>query len=247
MSKTFSMMPRFFSQPGLNAVLLSLLLLVLALLAGIYVGWVTAYKEMGASPRHGGDGTQLELLALRQKLAAVLDDIQVQRTRHEVDSRALELVRSEMVDQKELTANLEEGLRFFRSLMVSEGDAAGLRLRDPELVAVGTPRRIEYRIFVQQQSRANKLVEGSMSLQVFGFDGQREVRYALPELSAGIDDALKPLHFRYFQAVEGVLTLPEGFEPKGLAVIVEATEPRDIIIREEFPWKLQQQFINLGE
>ena len=86
-----------------------------------------------------------------------------------------------------------------------------------------------------------------MSLQVFGFDGQREVRYALPELSAGIDDALKPLHFRYFQAVEGVLTLPAGFEPKGLAVIVEATGPRDIIIREEFPWKLQQQFINLGE
>ena len=247
MSKTFSMMSRFFSQPGLNAVLLSLLLLVLALLAGIYVGWVMAHKEMGASPRHGADSTQLELLVLRQKLAAVLGDIQVQRTRHNVDSRALELVRTEMVAQKELTATLEEGLRFFRSLMVSEGDATGLSLRDPELVAVGTPSRIEYRIFVQHQSRANKLVEGTVSLQVFGFDGEKEVRYTLPQLSAGLDDAFKPLHFRYFQAVEGVLTLPEGFEPTGLAVMVEATEPREIKIREEFPWKLQKQFINLGE
>ena len=76
------MITRFFSQPGLNAVLLSLLLLVLALLAGIYVGWVMAHKEMGISPRHAVDSAQVELSALREKLAVVRGDIQAQRTRH---------------------------------------------------------------------------------------------------------------------------------------------------------------------
>ncbi len=241
------MITRFFSQPGLNAVLLSLLLLVLALLAGIYVGWVMAHKEMGISPRHGVDSTQLELSALREKLTVVRGDIQAQRTRHNVDSRALELVRGEMVAQQELTATLEEGLRFFRSLMVSEGDAAGLSLRDPELVAGGTSSRIKYRIFVQHQSRIHEMVEGTLSLQVFGFEGEKEVRYALPQLSEGVDDGAMPLHFRYFQAVEGVLTLPEGFEPIGLAVVAQATKPRKIKVREEFPWELQKQFINVGE
>ena len=74
------MIPRLFSQPGLNAVLLSLLLLALALLAGIYVGWVMAHKEMGVSPRHGADSAQLELSALREKLTVVRGDIQAQRT-----------------------------------------------------------------------------------------------------------------------------------------------------------------------
>jgi hypothetical protein len=241
------MITRFFSQPGLNAVLLSLLLLVLALLAGIYVGWVMAHKEMGISPRHAVDSAQVELSALREKLAVVRGDIQAQRTRHNVDSRALELVRSEMVAQKELTATLEEGLRFFRSLMVSEGDAAGLSLRDPELVAGGTPSRIKYRIFVQHQSRAHEMVEGALSLQVFGFEGEKAVRYALPQLSEELDDLAMSLHFRYFQAVEGALTLPAGFEPTGLAVMAEATKPRKMKVREEFPWELQKQFINVGE
>ena len=241
------MITRFFSQPGLNAVLLSLLLLVLALLAGIYVGWVMAHKEMGISPRHAVDSAQVELSALREKLAVVRGDIQAQRTRHNVDSRALELVRSEMVAQKELTATLEEGLRFFRSLMVSEGDAAGLSLRDPELVAGGTPSRIKYRIFVQHQSRAHETVEGALSLQVFGFEGEKAVRYALPQLSEELDDLAMSLHFRYFQAVEGALTLPAGFEPTGLAVMAEATKPRKMKVREEFPWELQKQFINVGE
>ena len=241
------MITRFFSQPELNAVLLSLLLLVLALLAGIYVGWVMAHKEMGISPRHAVDSAQVELSALREKLAVVRGDIQAQRTRHNVDSRALELVRSEMVAQKELTATLEEGLRFFRSLMVSEGDAAGLSLRDPELVAGGTPSRIKYRIFVQHQSRAHEMVEGALSLQVFGFEGEKAVRYALPQLSEELDDRAMSLHFRYFQAVEGALTLPAGFEPTGLAVMAEATKPRKMKVREEFPWELQKQFINVGE
>ena len=241
------MITRFFSQPELNAVLLSLLLLVLALLAGIYVGWVMAHKEMGISPRHAVDSAQVELSALREKLAVVRGDIQAQRTRHNVDSRALELVRSEMVAQKELTATLEEGLRFFRSLMVSEGDAAGLSLRDPELVAGGTPSRIKYRIFVQHQSRAHEMVEGALSLQVFGFEGEKAVRYALPQLSEEPDDGAMSLYFRYFQAVEGILTLPAGFEPTGLAVMAEATKPRKMKVREEFPWELQKQFINVGE
>ncbi len=241
------MMPRFFRESGLNAVLLSLLLLLLALLAGIYVGWVMAHKEMGTSPRRGADSAQLELSALRQKLAVARGDMQAQGTRHDVDSRALELVRSEMVEQKELIATLEEGLRFFRSLMVPDGEATGLSLRDPELVLGGTARRIEYRIFVQHQSRIHEMVHGTLSLQVFGFEGEQEVRYTLPQLSEGLDNASVPLHFRYFQAVEGALTLPQGFEPKGLIVMAEATKPRKTEIREEFPWKLRKQFISVGE
>jgi hypothetical protein len=242
------MIARFFSQPGPKAVFVSLLLLVLVLLAGIYAGWLMAHKEMGITPRYGSDGTQLELLALRKELNVVLGDIQAQRTRHNVDSRALELVRNEMVVQKELTASLEEGLRFFRNLMVSDGSAAdGLSLHEPELVAGETPGRVKYRIFVQHQSRADETVEGILSLQVFGFEGEEEVRYTFAQLSEEFDDRDMLLQFRYFQAVEGLLTLPEDFEPLGLTVAVQATKPHKKRVREEFPWVLQEKFVTVGE
>ena len=241
------MISRFFSQPGPKVVFVSLLLLVLALLSGIYVGWLMAHKEMGITARFGTDDTQLELLALRKELNVVLGDIQVQRTRHNVDSQALELVRSEMVAQKELTASLEEGLRFFRNLMVSEGSASGLSLREPELVQGETPREVKYRIFVQHQSRAHETVEGILALEVFGLEGENDARYAFSQLTDAFDDRAMLLDFRYFQAIEGVFSLPEGFEPLGLAVAAQATKPRKINVREEFPWVLQKQFIAVGE
>ena len=114
-------------------------------------------------------------------------------------------------------------------------------------MAGGSPNRIEYRIFVQHQSRAHETVEGTLSLQVLGFEGKKEVSYALPQLSEEPDDGAMPLHFRYFQAVEGVLTLPKGFEPIRLIVAADVSKPRKIKVREEFPWVLQKQFINIGE
>lgn len=247
MSKTVAVITRVFSQRGPKAVFASLLLLALALLAGIYVGWHMAHKEMGVMPRHTAQSTELELSVLRGKLRVVLGDMQAQRTRSSVDSRALELVRSEMVIQKELIASLEEGLRFFRSLMVSEGDDTGLSLREPELVLEVGSGHLQYRIFVQHQSRPNETVEGTLSLQVSGLEGEKEVRYALPQLSEDPGAGAVPLNFRYFQAVEGTLILPEGFEPTQLTVVAQATKPRKIKVREEFPWVLQEQFINIGE
>jgi hypothetical protein len=248
MSKTVAVITRVFSQRGPKAVFASLLLLLaLALLAGTYVGWHMAHKEMGVMHRHAAQSTELELSVLRGKLNVVLGDMQAQRTRSNVDSRALELVRSEMVVQKALIASLEEGLRFFRSLMVSEGDDTGLSFREPELVLEMGSGHLQYRIFVQHQSRPNETVEGTFSLQVSGLEGGKQVRYALPQLSEVPDTGAVPLNFRYFQAVEGTLILPEGFEPIELTVVAQATKPRKIKVREEFPWVLQEQFINIGE
>jgi hypothetical protein len=41
--------------------------------------------------------------------------------------------------------------------------------------------------------------------------------------------------------------LPEGFEPKGMTVVARASKPRETQVREEFPWQLQERFINVGK
>jgi hypothetical protein len=82
---------------------------------------------------------------------------------------------------------------------------------------------------------------------VSGFNGKQEVAYPLSELSKDFDDKASTLHFRYFQAIEGELVLPLGFEPKGITLVARASKPRKSKAKKQFPWELQERFINVGK
>ena len=230
---------------GRKLLLALALSMALSLVAGMYLGRQSAYRNMNVAP-NTLSALQTELSAVREALKVTQGDLQMQRTRHEVDSRALELLRSEMAEENERTADLEEGLQFYRSMVVSEDMAAGLSLRKPELVPGKSPGTLAYRIFIQQKERDYEMVEGTLSVEVFGLKGAAEVSYPLAALSKDFDRRAATLHFRYFQAVEGELALPEGFEPKGLTVVARASKPRETQVREQFPWELQERFINVG-
>jgi len=246
MNAILSMIIRQVERLGPKLALVMVLLLTLTLLAGIYLGRHAVYSDMAEAPHAAGD-MQVELSAAREALKVAQGDLQMLRTRHEVDNRAMELLRSEMAVEKERTADLEEGLRFYRSMVVSEDMRSGISLRKPELVPAESPGRLAYRIFVQQKERELEMVEGTLSVEVFGLKGQAEVSYPLAELSEDFDRDGAALHFRYFQAIEGELALPEGFEPKGMTAVVRVSTPHETEVREQFPWELQERFINVGK
>jgi hypothetical protein len=240
MNSILALITRLFARLGPKLTLA----LALTMLVGIYLGRQAAYKNMKVAPPAS---LQVELSAAREALKASQGDLQMQRTRHEVDSHALELLRSEMAAEKERTADLEEGLSFYRNMVVSDDMASGLSLRKPELVPGESPGHLTYRLFIQQKEREYEMVEGTLSVEVFGLKGQAEVSYPLSALSDDFDQRAAALHFRYFQAIEGELVLPEGFEPKGMTVVARASKPRVTEVREQFPWELQERFINVGK
>ncbi|MEZ5503971.1 MAG: DUF6776 family protein [Halioglobus sp.] len=220
--------------------------MLLTLMLGIYLGRHSAYSNMQIGSQ-SVRGLQSELANLRAELQVAQGDLQMQRTRHEVDSRALELVRSEMAAEKNRTAELEEGLSFYRSMMVSEDNTSGLSVRKPELVPGVNPGQVGYRIFVQQKEREFDMVEGTLSVDILGVKAGKEISYPLSRLSKQFGAGGETLHFRYFQAIEGELDLPEGFEPRGIMLVVRASKPRESKVRQEFPWELQERFINVGK
>lgn len=245
MKALLSQITRSAGQLGPKLLFVFALLLALALAAGIYLGrhWADPQGEKQKLL----DRLQSELSATDAALKAARNDLEVQRTRHEVDSHALELLRSEMAAEKERTAELEEGMSFFRSMVVSEDTAKGLSLRPPQLVPGEDPARVRYRIFVQQKDREYEMVEGRLSVEIYGISDGSEVIYPLAKLSKDFDDKAATLQFRYFQAIEGEITLPDGFEPKGLNLSARARKPREMEVRARFPWKLQERFINVGK
>jgi hypothetical protein len=172
--------------------------------------------------------------------------LEIALTRSQIDRDALEMVRQEIADQKERISDLAEGLRFYKSLISPEDIEQGLSLRDIELVAGRGERRFAFRIVAQQEARKHTTLTGSLQADVFGQLGGLPVSYPLAELTEDMDDNTVPLRFRYFQAIEGVMVLPENFAPVGIRVVAAASKPQRAEIEESFRWQVQDRFTNLG-
>ncbi|MBK6509073.1 MAG: hypothetical protein IPG06_06105 [Haliea sp.] len=246
MKAIFASISRLLDHLGPKLVLVLALLLALTLLAGIYFGRQSVYDKLQVGPETA-KSMLTELSALREAIEVARGDLEMQRTRHDVDRRALELLRSEMAAEKERTADLEEGLSFYRNMVVSEDTGSGLSVRKPELVPAEGTGRFRYRFFIQQREREYEIVEGTLAVSVSGSSAGKDVSIPLAELSTDFDAQASTLHFRYFQAIEGELALPQGFEPQGITLVAKATKPRKSEAKKQFPWELQERFINVGK
>lgn len=222
------------------------LLTAVALVAGFYLGQFAAFQGMGAKPK-SYRGMQAQLLELESALRERDSQLEVQLTRHEVDRHTLELVRQDLAAQQEEIAALEEGLAFYRSLIAPGEIGPGLSLRQLELVAGDEPGSYLYRIVVQQEARKHDLLKGQLRVTVAGKLAGEAVEYPLGQLSEEVEGDVIPLRFRYFQAVEGMITLPQGFEPEHFTVAASTTEPRQLEVTKQYSWHLDERFTHVGK
>lgn len=227
-------------------VIVATLLLAVVLLAGFHLGQRAAYSGMGLDPAHYR-ALQEAVEVAEGELAVLEAELDVQSARHQMDRQALELVRQEIAAQKEQIAALEEGLRFYKSLMAPGEIAQGLSLRPLELVALEAPGQFAYRIVAQQEAHKHLLLKGDLSLEVDGLLAEQAVSYSLAELSEDLDGDVIALRFRYFQSIEGELRLPDGFEPRSVTLVARATTPNEMEVREQFPWQVQEKFTHVGK
>jgi hypothetical protein len=212
----------------------------------LYTGWQAA--NSGRDPGIDfSEELELDVAALQLEIERLNGDLEVERSQHEVDRGALELVREEMASQRKLTAGLEEDLRFYRSLMAPESLADSISIRSPEIVEHVTPGQFSYRIVIQQEAKRHALVEGVLSVDVSGILAGQEINYPLTALSDDLGDAAVMVQFLYFQTFEGDLSLPPGFEPKMIVFRLNASKPSIIEVREQFPWLLQERFKHAGK
>ncbi len=227
-------------------VLVFALAAALVLAAGFYLGQRAAWSGRGLDPERYR-AMQLELPAAQEQVAALQAELDVRLTRHEVDKQALQMLRGDLAAQKEQIAGLEEGLRFYRSLMAPGEIAQGLSLRPLELVAREEPGRYGFRLVAQQGAVKHSLLKGRLQAEVVGALAGEQVSYPLAQLSEDLDDEAVTLRFRYFQSIEGELVLPPGFEPQAVRVEASASEPRKMAVETRFPWQLQEKFTHVGK
>ncbi|NOR19070.1 MAG: hypothetical protein GQ538_03170 [Xanthomonadales bacterium] len=165
-----------------------------------------------------------EVEALRKDLESSLELLEAEKARATVAEREADVVRganailrgSERQRQDEM-ANLQADLAFYRRLGGANGTQAPLAVHYLELQSTQSPRVYRIIFTLTQNLRWAAVVSGQIHL---GVDGIRNgvAQHLTEELL--LAESAEPLkfQFKYFQQLERLITLPEGFEASQLTI-----------------------------
>lgn len=190
--------------------------------------------------------TQSEHSLYRQQLA----DIQLEFERleqqkanlalgSEVDRRANEELRTKIVQMKSDLASLEQDNNFYRELMSPKPSDRGIVIDLPSVEPIAG-NQYKYSFVVKQIAAQHDTVSGYLEFILIGTQNEQETSLQLMDVADSVDAKRLRLSFKYFQRFQGELSLPDGFEPKGIELKLVAQRPRNLTIDKKFGWALSE-------
>jgi hypothetical protein len=211
-------------------VALSVLSLVLLYLA---VRYLVAYDLVETRQRlHALEQTQEQTLAqlAEQKTRAAVAEREV-----DVVRAANELLRKSELERQDEIAALQADLAFYRRLGGANGSQAPLAVHYLEVQATQSPRVFRLIFTLTQNLRWAAIIAGRVELGVEGIIDGAARTISQDDL---LDDSAEPLLFRfkYFQQIERLMTLPEGFEPSRLSIRLKSDSLR-APVEQSMPWE----------
>lgn len=191
-------------------------------------GQELAHKDLSA--------VRLELDAARASELKLRQDYEAARLGAEVDQQALESVRQELLEQKTQMAELEEENQFYRNLMAPSGNARGLNIGTLELSETETPRHFRFKIVMQQLATDHTVLKGTLNVNIVGRENGEIRVVPLSDLSKDVPSANIKLRYKYFQNIEGVLVLPDVFEPERIELVARSSGKKSTTVEKRFGW-----------
>jgi hypothetical protein len=166
---------------------------------------------------------ELDLLAERNANSQARLAVLEQET--EVVRKANRLLREEEAGRQAEINRLRTELDFYSRLAGTGGEQTGLAVYQVELTRTDSPLVFRFILTLTQNIRRASIISGKASLDVEGTLENRPVTLYWSQLTEGttVDNAFR---FKYFQQLEGYLTLPESFSPNRLIVSLDVKGQR---------------------
>jgi hypothetical protein len=214
-------------------VVAAVLVAALAAWAGHTQGQRTAGRDAAeeASTRRAL-AAQLERVEAENKsLHARVAELEMARR---LDRDAYGQVERTLGDLQSQLARQSDDLAFYRSIVSPADGIQGLRIQRFEAIPGAEPREVVLKLTLVQAMRHESIVSGLAQVTLNGLRGGKPAQYTVGEL-IGRPRAQLPFSFRYFQAIEQAVVLPEGFEPYEADVRLQSSKlPRPV--QQVFPW-----------
>ena len=207
--------------------------------AGIYYGYTRGTKE-NISVRIERDQLSTNINILQAQMEILQQDFVNVEQASLVDRQALVEVQDMLVDLREINAQLEEDVLFYRQIMSPENDESGLAIGQLDLRATEEENRIRYRIELKQFADNENVITGYANVNILGMQNGNEVSFPLRSVAPEQSQLDIRLQFRYFQNIEGELIIPDDFVPETVQILAVSQGEDSKTIQKNFVWLVER-------
>jgi len=207
---------------------------IVSFILGIW--WQQSRQEQLQSERQAlGE----QVLRLAQSLDIKTTELEMMRLNTAVDAAALENARQEMIVlQKQIFEN-EEQLGLYRELLSDGSQPSGLSVAKFSLTQI-SEEQLAYRWVARQKTSKMQVTNVIAEITVIGNQGDRVLTLPLSDLDSNIVEMPIRLKFKYFSINQGVLSLPEGFNPDKVRVVLRYSWSKKVSDDKTFDWVVEE-------
>ncbi|HLT14322.1 MAG TPA: DUF6776 family protein [Marinobacter sp.] len=217
----------------------TVILLTFTLVAAV-AGYLAGMAQGGfrfSSAEESNDQLVQEVDDLREQYRKARQNLVNLDRGRAIDEQALREARNAIVDLETRISELEADLTFYRNIMAPSETSKGLQVDSFTLVPARKNGTFGFKMVLTQVGNNNRYVAGLVAVNVIGtLGGEKEV-IALRDLSEDIEDLGIKFRFRYFQDIEGSLSLPDKFEPLEIQVVAQAEGQKASQAERTFDWQ----------
>jgi hypothetical protein len=138
------------------------------------------------------------------------EDLVMQTQTARVDNQSNQQLVETVKRLQETQMQLESELKFYRNIMAPELDQQGLTIAEFDVSKQTPDSKPRFKLVLTQVGRQEQFLKGQVELNLHGKINGEEKVYPFRELGTFQAKDFQ-FQFKYFQNIEGELSLPEGF------------------------------------
>jgi hypothetical protein len=228
-------------RPGRQVLLTLIGLLVLVIAAWMsfeYGQWQQIYARMTELTRfeRGSELTPEAAAALQAENGDLKQRVAILERAAQVDRAADAELRGQMRTLQDETYALREELEFYRKVVGDSKEGGGLRVQAVKIDRMSEPDRYHYKLVLTNLGKDDRVTAGDATIEVAGKSAGQPQKFKVTAVKNGTRTANLAFSFMHFHRLEGDFTLPAGFKPESVRVVVRTAAANTPLQDTSFDW-----------
>jgi hypothetical protein len=177
------------------------------------------------------------MVALLKEISQLREEKAILERSARIEQEAYKQLDTTVIGLQDEILELKGELAFYRGIVSPSDDATGLDVQSFELSGRGVERSFGYKLVLTQILNNSTLASGTVALMVEGMENGEAREYPLQQLSNQKGEMR--FKFKYFQILEGEMSLPEGFSPRKVNITVKPTTKSHKRLSQSYVWAVQ--------
>ncbi len=227
---------------------LFVLLLMIALLWGAYeMGYMQSEDDI-IEAKGGRKSLLVQQSVLKKKNTELSKELLHLERKYLLEQESSQLIQLGMNKDLEKIAELEKELVFYKAIVSPGKGRESIYLQSLDIVPDNsnlkgagehTDQQYQYAFTLAQKIKKNSYTKGTITLYIKGMQADKSVKLLLNSLLVNPKERKEKgfkYSFKYFQAFNGIMRLPEGMIPHSVDIIIDSKKKKSTIELGDLKW-----------